>query len=69
MKPGVLPMHINFSLFSYKIKIGINRWGDNLNGQPFCNIKVKWTQYSAQKLFWSRCFNLICGYLPYIMLW
>ena len=47
MKPGVLPMHINFSLFSYKTKIGIT----NLNGQPFCNIKVKWTQYSAQKLF------------------
>ena len=27
----------------------------------------KWTRYSAQILFLSRCFNFVCGYLSYIM--
>ena len=36
-------------------------------GILFSNIKVKWTRYSAQKLFLSRCFSFVCGYLPYIM--
>ena len=27
-------------------------------GNLFSNIKVKWTRYSTQKLFWSRFFNL-----------
>ena len=38
-------------------------------GILFSNIKVKWTRYSAQKLFLSRCFNFVCGYLPYIKEW
>ena len=67
MKTGVLPMlHINFSMCSYGTKVDITRSADGLNGQPFCNIKVKWTQYSTQ-LFLSRCFIFVCGYLPYIM--
>ena len=66
MKASVLPMHINFSMYSYETKIIITRSGDNLNGRSFCKIKVKWTRYSAQKLL-SRCFSFVCGYLPYIM--
>ena len=34
-------------------------------GRSFCNIKVKPTQHSAQKLFILLCFNFVCGYLPY----
>ena len=61
--------HINFSMCSYETKIVTTRSADNLNGQPFCNIKVKWTQYSAQTLFLSRCFIFVFGYLLYIMQW
>ena len=68
MKAGVLPMpHINFSMCSYETKIVVTRSADNLNGQPFCNIKVKWTRHSAQTLFLSRYFIFVFGYLLYIM--
>ena len=40
MKAGVSPRHINFSMFSYETKTVITRSGDNLNGHPFCIIKV-----------------------------
>ena len=66
MKAGVLHMHINFWICSHETKIVVTRSGDNLNGHPFCNIKVEWTQYSGQKLFLSHCLNFTCGYLPYI---
>ena len=67
MKAGGLSAHINFSMYSYETKIVITRSGHNLNGHSFCKIKVKWTRYSAQKLFLSRCFNFLCVHLPYIM--
>ena len=67
MKAGVLPMDINFPMCSYQTKIVVTRSGDNLNGHPFCNIKVKWTRNIAQKLFLSRSFSFACGNLPYIM--
>ena len=67
MKPGVLPMHIKVSKCSYEVKIVITRSADNLNGQRFRKIKVKWTQYSARKLFLSCCFRFFCCYLPNIM--
>ena len=61
MKADVLPMHINFSMCSYETKIVITRSADSINGPTFCNMKVKWTQYSAQKLFLSHCFNFFVG--------
>ena len=36
MKAGAYEsIHINFSMCSYEIKIGITFSGDNLNGHPF----------------------------------
>ena len=50
MKAGILPMHINSSMCSYETKKVISCSPGNLNGQIFCNVKVKWTRYSVQKL-------------------